>query len=118
MAWMQRSIRDGACVGITRDENFDRDNVSEAMRKHFIIFHVDEPFESLLHLVEPVKDRDGNIIQKFRGKIDIDAVVPQRDRAGMRDKNAAMAPMRDDVGKDKFSVRPDSKIIVPIRGRL
>ena len=110
MAWLHCSTKDGSCVAVTEDANFDPNNVSEAMELDFVHVHVDELLEDVRHLTETILgpggevDDDGHVhaqplIHKFRGKIDL------------ADPSVIPVGVQEDVKNPRRRVRPLKKII-------
>ena len=116
MTWIHCSIKDGSCIALTYDEEFDEDNVSEAMEKHFVHIHVDKPLKDLVHLTQPVMDdKDSTDIKhKFKGKINLEdtEIIPSKDLANIKDENIRMKPIKTVVSLTKITERLVSKASV------
>jgi hypothetical protein len=105
MTWIHCSIQDGSCVALTRDENFAGAGISESMKKLFFHVRVDRPLEELLSLLQPVEDRSGNIVSKYRGQVDIDRVIAADKRAAIRDRNTAVEPIAGEISRSAITER-------------
>jgi len=98
MTIMHCSLKDGSTLGMTRDENFGPDKVSEEMLRSYYHIEVAETLESLMYLVQPVMD-DGDIVHKALGYIDLNdpAVFPPSEETKLEEYDAAMEEYEEAV---------------------
>lgn len=115
MTWIHCNISDGSCVALSLDDGFHTDPgpddqgrfpVSETMLQTYFHVHLNEPLTDLRHLIKPVLDGTGEMVHKFRGIVDLEAVFPDSaDRDLVRDPSQIVAPVAETKNRSVITER-------------
>lgn len=115
MTWIHCSILNGSTVALSEDDGFHTDigldehgrfPVSDTMLKSYFHVHINEPLSDLRPLIKPVLNGTGEMVHKFRGIVDLEAVFPDSaDRDRVRDQSQIVAPVVETKSRSVITER-------------